>query len=288
MAKFQTEAVLTSMTEEEFASYHRQQGIEVILHRGRYWKETVFGFYQPLHWMARLTAEQATCPGPGWQWGCQCSLHEEHAGAANGSMPVHLLSNLEGYDGQNLSSNRRNHLRRCRQRAKIVQLIGTELLLEQGYEVYRSALLRTNYRKPLSQEEYLTNLTAEQNNTYKQKWLVLAGLSGDKLGGYLSGYAVNGTAYIQDVYIATEALSTYMGTGLVFEFVQASRRSGEIQEVVYGQHSREAPALCTFKQGMKFPVKHIPVQVQMNPILAKIMRWRYPHKYYRLTGQIFT
>lgn len=57
-----SEAVLTSMTEAEFANWQRQEGIRVIQHRGRYWKETVFGFWEPLHWIARLSEREATSP----------------------------------------------------------------------------------------------------------------------------------------------------------------------------------------------------------------------------------
>ncbi len=274
-----------SISEEEFAQYHHHHKIKIIKHNDRYWEETFIGFYQPIHWMSRLTPKQATCPTQRWYWGFRCALEEKYSNIANGSLPVHLLTNIKNYDGQNLSSNRRNHLRRCHRRAKIVELKGTKLLIEQGYDVYHSAIVRTNYQKPLSQQKYRKQLTAKQNNTEKCKWLVLAGLIGDKLGGYLSGYAVNGTAYIPEVYIATEALSTYMGTGLVFEFIQACRRSGQIHEIVYGLHSREDKALCTFKKGMKFEVKNIPAKVKMNLVLKTLIRLRYPHKYYRLTGQ---
>lgn len=117
-----------------------------------------------------------------------------------------------------------------------------------------------------------------------ERRLILAGLIDDKLGGYLTGYAVNETAYMEDAVLATEALSTNIGTGLRFEFVQICRRYKRICEVVSGLHAREDRELCVFKEGMGFPVKHVPAKVKMNPIFEKIIRWRYPHKHYRLTG----
>lgn len=272
------EALIASMTEEEFASWHRSTGTHVICHRGRYWRETAFGFYEPLHWMARLSAKHATRPAL-LCWGFRTALCKNDTAAANGSMPIQLLTNVHGYDFQSLGSNRRNHLRRCYKRARIIQLTDLALLQEQGYEVLLSSSKRTAYEKAPSKEDYLASLPAYTT----LGWLVLAGLIDGKLGGYLSGYAVSGTAYIQDVRIATEAFSSYVGIGLVFEFVQACRR-GDIHEVVYGLHSREDSALCVFKEGMGFPVKHIPTKVEMNPIIRKFIRWQYPHKYYRLTG----
>lgn len=83
----------------------------------------------------------------------------------------------------------------------------------------------------------------------------------------------------------TEVLTTNITTGLVVDFVQVCRRSGEISEVVYGLHSREDFLLCQFKEGLGFPVKHLPTKVMMNMVIGKIIQWRWPHKYYRLTGR---
>lgn len=276
-----SEAVLPVMTEAELANWQRSQGTKVICHRDRYWRETAFGFYEPLHWMARLSAQQATSPTV-LSWGFRTALCEDDSVVANGSIPIHLLTNVADYDMQSLGSNRRNHLRRCYKRSKIVQLTGLALLQEQGYEVMLSSNQRTAYAKLPSKEEYLASLSADSNVVYQ---LVLAGLIDGKLGGYISGYAVSGTAYIQDVKIATEAFSSYIGIGLAFEFVQACRRSGSIHEVVYGLHSREDSALCVFKEGMGFPAKHIPTKIEMNQMIAQFIRSRYPHKYYRLTGR---
>ncbi|MDF5706272.1 MAG: hypothetical protein PUP90_01000 [Nostoc sp. S4] len=269
------------MTEEECADWHRKRGTHVIRHRGRYWKETIRGFYQPLHWLARLSAQEANSPTL-LSWGFQATLSEVDATAANASMPIHWLPNLENYSLESVTSNRRNHLRRCYKRVNLVQLDKPALLQQQGYEVFLSALKRTAYRQIPSKKDYLKGL-AEDPALCKR--LILAGLNGEQLLGYVTGYAVNSIAYIDEVIIATEALSTYIGTGLLFEFAQVCRRSGLIRELVNGLHSREDEKLCVFKQGMGFQVKYIPAKVQMNPIVEQFIEWRYPHKYYRLVGR---
>lgn len=277
-----SKAVLSSMTEAELANRQREQeGVHVVCHRGRYWRETSPGFYEPSHRMARLSAEQATPPVPLLCWGFRAALCEDDAAVANGSIPIHLLSNVEGYDLQGLSSNRRYHLRKCRKLVELVELANPALLQEQGYEVVLSALKRTAHKKAPSREDYLADIA---DYTSPGRRLILAGLIGTKLGGYITAHAVNGTAFIDKVYLATEALLTHIGTGLVFEFVQVCRRSGEIREIVYGLHTPEDSALSVFKEGMGFPVKHVPTKVQMNPIIGKFICWRYPHVYYRLTG----
>jgi hypothetical protein len=274
-------AVLTSMTEDELANFRRQEGAHVVYYRGRYWEQVRPGFYQPIHLLARLSAEQATPPVPTC-WGYQASLCEEDAASANGSIPIHLLSNVESYDLYSIKKNSRYDIRKSRNLFNIVALTGPTLLQEQGYEVFLSAITRTGETDVCTKKQYMKRLA---NYLVPNRRLVLAGLMGDKLCGYISGYAVNGTAYGDNLYITTEVIKSNLNRVLLFEFVQACRRSGEIREFFIGQHWREKPGIVEFKEGMGFPVNHIPAKVQMNSLIAQFIRWRYPHKYYRLTGQ---
>jgi hypothetical protein len=88
-----------------------------------------------------------------------------------------------------------------------------------------------------------------------------------RLGGYVIGLAVDSIAYLDDVTISTEAMSSYIGIGLHFEFAQAWRRPG-IKMLVHSLHSREDVPLCTFKEGMGFAVKQVPAKVRINPLMA--------------------
>lgn len=276
-----SEATLISITEKDYAHWHSQIGTHIVYHEGHYWREVAFGFYEPIHWLARLNANKVKHPAL-LCWGYRTTLCDEDTSQANGSMPVQLLTNVQNYTIQNLGSNRRNHLRRCYKRTQLVELTDSALLEEQGYNVLLSSTQRTAHEKIPSKAEYVSSLRAYLN---LQSSLLLAGLADNKLAGYITGYAINGTAYIHEVRIATEAYSSYVGIGLVFEFVQACRRSGEIHEVVYGLHSREDSALCVFKESMGFPVKHIPTKLKINPVIRQVIQNRYPHKYYRLTGR---
>ena len=274
------EVKINSLTEEEYAQKLRSQGKNVILHKGRYWKESIVGFYEPLHYLARLTSEQATSLSV-LNWGSRASLCEEDATEANGSIPIHLLSDIAGYDENSLPQKRRTDLRKCLKLVKFVQLIGPALLQEQGYEVLCSSLARTGHKKPPSKQEYLASLdgfTTDKNR------LVLAALIDGKLGGYIDGLAIEGSAYMISGYYVTEALNTSMVTGFNFEFVQICRRSGGIQEVSDGLHLRERPTLDQAKSSIGFPVKYVPAKVYMNPIVKPLIRRAFPHKYYRLTG----
>lgn len=198
-------------------------------------------------------------------------------------MPVNLLTRLDDYDIAALPSKRRNQLRRCRDRVKFVQLTGPALLVDHGYEVYRSAVERLQLRTPPSKDAYQQSVEALLRDS---PVLVIAGLVDGRLGGYLEAYAVGATAYIHHVYIATWAFPSNIGTGLTFEMVQTCRRAGVIREIVYGQHSRENPRLDVYKEGMGFPVVHIPTRVWMIAPMSWLLRWHRPHAHYRLTGRL--
>lgn len=274
-------ATLRSMTEDELADWRREQGCRLRPHRGRFWMEMPPGFLQPLHWMARFSRREASAPAA-LSWGFRAVLAESAVEAANGALPVHVLSDVAGYGLQNLSSNRRNHLRRCYKRATIVEITGPALLRQQGYEVLQSALTRTGYARAGSRKNYLAGL---EQYVAPERRVVIGALINGKLGGYLAGFAVDGTAYIEQVHLSTDALSNYVGIGLASEFVQMCQRSKGIREIIYGQHSREDAALCTFKESIGFPVKRFPTRVRVVPLVAQLLRWRYPHKYYRFTGR---
>jgi hypothetical protein len=274
-------AAFAVLTEKELAERRRAEGVRVVEHAGRYWEQTgAPGFFQPVHLLARLAPEEATRPTP-FSWGYRAALTPECAGAANGTVPIVRLENLKDYDFNNLPSNRRTKIRKCQRVARLVQLTGPELLLEQGYEVVIDALSRTRHKAPPSREDY-----AAEVKQYFQggHWLVLAGVIDGKLGGYVDGYAVDGVAYGGKAYYATWALPTNISTSLVFEFTQVCRRLGTVHTLVNGLHARENAQLSHFKDEMGFVVEHIPIKWHMNVLARSFIRWRRPHAYYRLTG----
>ena len=274
-------ALLTSGDEASLARSRRSAGQRVIEHRGRYWMEAPRGFYQPIHWMARLRADEATLPRR-LAWGYRATLSDEDGGAhGNAELPVHLLADVAGYTFEALPRRSRRAMRVCAKRATIVELTGPELLREQGLEVKRSAVHRTGYGSVDSHEQYVADL---DHFFMPGSHLVLAGIVDGRLGGYLTGTLVRGSAYIDNVWIAAEALRSAIGIGMVFEFVQACRRGGGAREVVFGLDSVEDPSLVAFKENLGFPVTQVPAKARINRIVAAVVRkWR-AHEYYRLTG----
>jgi hypothetical protein len=276
-----SQALVPSITEEQLARLRTEDDVPVLFHQGHFWMEAPRGFFQPIHWLARLSPEEASCPRR-LAWGFRAPLDESALpGDCNGAVPVHLLQDVAGYSFENFSANRRYHLRRSRKRSLIVELTGPALLQSEGYAVFESAQQRTAYGSILTAAQF--GAYAERHVVPGQR-LVLGGLVEGKLGAYMSGFCIEGTAYIDIVHIASDALSSAVGTGLVFEFVEACRRSGSVREIVYGLHTPEDPALCTFKAGIGFPPCLIPSRVQINPVAAQFLARRHPHRFYRLHG----
>ena len=277
------EAHLVPMTEAELASDPPERR-RTVLHRGRYWRETFTGLFEPIHPMARLTGWEATRPSPRC-WGYHAALAESSTAEANSSMPMHLLADLQSFSFDSLSSNRRYHLRRSQRQVNYVQIVGAGALESGGYEVFRSAQARTRnpYRMARTKAEFLAEM---EWYTSRPSAIVLAGLVDDRIGGWIAGYAVDGTAYIEIVDLATEALSTQIGTGLHFAFVEACRRSPGIREIAHSPHIPEDAALVVFKEGIGFPVVNVPSKAWLLPVANTLVRWRKPYLHYRLTGRM--
>ena len=275
-----SEAVLPAMTEDELAAWRRAKGKRLVRHEGRWWEEVKPGFYHSIHWLARQRGSQAARP-TALCWGFRTTLHDADTAAANGSLPVHLLAEPTSYDFEALPSRLRNKLRKCRKSNEIVQITAPALLRDQGYEVRCSVTERLGIWKPPPKERYVQELDRYVDDPNR---LILAGLSNGRLGGYLDGFAVDGTAYIDHVYLHSSALATEVGTGLVFEFIQICRRSAFVREIVYGLDVPSDQSLKKYKEKMGFPVVKVPARCWLLPPAGAVIRWWRPEVHYRLTG----
>jgi hypothetical protein len=274
------EASLVAQTELEFATWLARRGTKIICHKGRHWMQAFPGFYATVHPLARLGVHEATRPAA-LCWGFRTSLRDQDADQANGSLPLHLLSDIDTYTWQAISSRYRNKLRNLRKQVRVVELHKPDLLLDQGYEILRSANTRNNYgrvTRPAIYRKYVEKYYATGHG------LVIGGLLDGKLIGYLTGHAVGMTAYVDDLFLDSQHLRTNISLGLFFEWVQICRRTVAIREVVHGLHAREAPGLCHYKDELGLSMVHLPTRIWFAPMTGTIVKTLRPHAYYRLTG----
>jgi hypothetical protein len=276
-----TKAVIPVVSEAEMAEFLREQGQRVIRHRGRYWQQMVPGFYRPVHPLARLSAEQATRPTAA-SWGFQACLTEDDAHLANAHIPMNLVTDVDRFDETTLTSDRRRRLRRARDNARIVQLTGPALVRDQGYDLLVSALERTGHGRLPTRKKYLASL----ERWGEPAWgIALGALFEGRLGGYITGHAVDRTAYAGEIVVATWALKTHISAGLTYEFLNACKRAGSIREMQHGLHVRENEGLCKNKELLGLPLRRLPSKLGLIPGAAPLIRRHNPHKYYRLTGR---
>ena len=275
-----SETVIHSRTTAELASAAKKQGKKVIQSLGSYWQESIPGYFEPMHWLSRMTIDQVKRTTP-YCWGYRSTLQLDNICYANGYMPIHLLDDVDNYREASLPSKRRNQLRKSRKIVSVVQICDPQLLFDQGYHVLKSAVQRTGHGSVPSFTQYCFNI---QQQIINSKSITLAGLVNGNLAGYMVLSAVDDIMYIDTVVLASDYLSTDIGTSLIFEAVQVARRSEQIKIVVYGLHSIEDPKLGVFKDGMGFNVRFWPLRYQIPSVLLKYMGWRAPEKLYRLTG----
>ncbi len=269
------------------AQWRRERGARVIQHKGRYWEMVKWGFYQPIHELARLSTGEATRP-TSLCWGYRAVLREEDGAAANAAYRVRMANDLAGYGMASLPSKRRNSLRVCQRRVEIVEVLEPRFFGEDdAYDAYVSALKRTGGEWAVSRAILLRNEFAAHiaEEVCPDRRVVLAGRVNGKVGGYLTAHAVDSTAYIDSVILGTEALPTNIGTGLVFEFMQICRRSEGIREVCYGPDTPGDVPLGRFKEGMGFSVVNFRARVGVPPGIKSLIHWRRPGAYHRLFGK---
>jgi hypothetical protein len=273
-------AVVRSLTESELARWRTERGERVRERAGRHWRMSRPGFWEPVHWLARLRKEEVGRPGT--CLGYRAVLDGADSALANSAMPLHVLEVVQDWGPHLLSKNRRHRLRKASRLVELVELTGPELLEREGHEVVRSSLERTGAANLPGRDDYIRALTRDgigRNATF------LGGIQEGRLVAYIGGWAVGPTAYFQRLHIHTDALATQVGTALVFAFVEACQRSGQIMELVNGLHSPEDESLTAYKEGIGFPVKRFPCFVHLLPGLAPLLRLTRPHVAYRLTGR---
>lgn len=273
------ESLLVPMSEAALGDLLASRGSRVTVHRGHYWHETLPGFFRPVNWMARLNSEEATSPS--WRaWvGFRAALRPGIEG--NGTLPVHVFADLPGFKEDALGSMQLRNLKKCRKTVVLEELRDPTVLATEGYDALVETLGRTGHARPPSREAYRASVLRE---FVPDRLFVLAGRIDGLLGGVLTAHAVDGTAYVDQVYTRTDALKSGINAGLLVEFLLCCQRSG-IREVVHGLDTPENPSLVEFKRNYFFPVVQIPTRIAFNPLVGTVVRRLYPERYYRVTGR---
>ncbi len=273
--------MVSPWSEEALAAHLRQRGRSVRLRHGRYWQALKPGFYGPVHWLARLTPEQAQRPGP--CWGFLAGLDDRFSNEANASIPVHVIPDLAAYGVRSLPKSTRTAHRRLSDRGvRIVHVTDARIFHDQGYEVMREWRVRKGLSLP-TMEQYLTQAEWRLESG---AWLALAAMRDDELLGYTWVWAVEHAAYLHEYAVLTSAMSEGLRLSalLNFEAVAVLQRTETVSEVSAGLAQTEHAGALAYKVEQGYPIKDVPARLVMPWPVARLLQTSRPHAYYRLSG----
>lgn len=274
------EAVLPQLTEAEAAAWQRTQGRVIVEHKNRYWERVTPGFYQPIHLLARFSADEAERPVR-WSWGFRARLAPTEVAAANATMPVHVLPDPASYCATRLSSDRRRKVRKGLSELDILVLRAPDILLEQGYGVALEAKmynLGVSLPRPAEFRQWILSYFAPERG------LIVAGLKDGRLLGFCSNFAIDGAGYQDMLYVGAEGRRHHLALCLFHASASIAGRSAHVRELMNGPHLREYPGICAFKRDLGLELIHLPARAWIAPLAGPLLRRVRPDVYYRLTG----
>jgi len=276
-----TEGVLRPLTEIDVARWMADLGFRIVEHHGRFWLALKPGFYQPVHPLAELSAEQATAPVFAC-WGIRARLANTDAAFANAQMPVYMLPDLAGCNLGRLSAKRRNQVRKVEKTIDLVAVTTPDILLDQGYAVAREAQALNPSNTVPGEAAYRRWIISHFKD---QRALILAGLYQGRLLGFSTNWMADGVFYQDKLYVGREGRARDLAMGLNYVCTMIAARHPQARELMCGRDLPQNPGIAEFKRSMGLRVVHLPARVELAPLVGPLLRSLRPHTYYRLTGR---
>ncbi|MBN1458137.1 MAG: hypothetical protein JXA57_01285 [Armatimonadetes bacterium] len=269
------------LNDDDLASLFREKGLNIVWRRGHYWHEWR-GIYHPLHFAARIRADEARWPSP-LCWAFHTPLVQTDEHRADTWSPVHLVDDLSAYDEHALDSSKRKQLRRARSSMTFAHITDPSLLRDQGWAIYQEKMRRVGLTHVMmSRDTYLAGLDSLVTD---ERRLIFAALVGDTLLGYAETFAVGDIAYLNDIWLSSEALRVNAGVLIYFEGAQVYRLAG-VQQFCAGVPEMGKKGISDFKTRMGIPVVRIPARFRAVPCAKTLLRRVKPRAYYRITGDL--
>ena len=274
-------ATVRPMSEAALAGQLSRNGVRTRYSHGRWWRRMKPGFYTPLHWLARMSPEQARRPGR--SWGFVAGLEDRFSTHANAAIPIHALTDLAEFSFDDLPRFTRRALRRVDERGiRIVHVTDERLFQDQGYAVLQHWRAQKGLRQ-MPQERFLADVEGWLGD---EAWLVVAAMEEDRLLGYASAWAVEDAAYLHTYAFLEETKRDKLGLSAVLNvaMVMVLQRAKTIRTVSPGIAEPEHGGAMAHKIGQGFPIVEIPARLMLPWPAARYLRKAKPNAYYRLTG----
>ena len=267
---------------ESYVQWRTKLGWKLKFSNGVYWNEVKKGFFQPIHLLQKIPYDQIFAP-PGFCWGYRAALAESDFFQANGVITVHLKTNLDNFSLTSLSGKRRRVVRLALKKVDFFEIDDPHFLQRSAYALYCSTLRRTKHAKPKPKELFERSCLKSINPGDGSR-CVIGGMVEGRLAGFSEVHCIEGFAYVDSIWIASEYVTTNIGSGINYHIIELCKRSPQIHTIVHGQHARENESLNFFKRDMGYQLFKVPAKVHMHPVASRFLRIAYPHKHYRLTG----
>jgi hypothetical protein len=274
------EASFPVMQEADLARWLVAGGAVVVERHGRRWQRVVPGFYQPLHFLARLRADEVHCPNL-FCWGYRSALAEADQRQANATLPIYVLPDLAHYDSRRLDGRRRNAINKAARVVDTVMLDRPDVLLEQGLPIMHQAAARNPHNHGVDDRHFAAWVKAG----FRQPGPVfLAMLMGSTLVGFAVAFAIEGVAYYHQHFIADAARSLNLDRFSFHATALMAQRTPGIHTLANGLHVPESEGLADFKASQGLVIAEYPSRAVIQPLLGRLLRHYRPCQYYRLTG----
>ena len=274
---------LEPASESQYADWILKHGGQVKEYKGRFWKHR-WGFFQPIHYLARFHEGEIGKPGT-LCWGYRAALHSESLHLANGGIPMHVHENLPSFGAYKLCKESRWNLRKCLKHLHIAPVMSSELISENGFELLKSTFERTGYgyRIILDKKNYKKWIDKHLNQSFIK---IIGGFIEGRLVSFLIVFIIEDAAYLDAILMNDKARALQANSGLQFSIMRyLSKNIPSVFHVFDGLHIPEHPKLEKYKSKWSFDLKKIPAHFWIAPGCRSIIKFSFPHKHYRLTGQ---
>jgi hypothetical protein len=200
---------------------------------------------------------------------------------ANGRIVYNEIKNPSGFDLSSIRQTKRNMIRRGLRQLRLQRITSADVLLGQGYEIYREWYQRI-FGHPLSETDisnYTRWVEVLQRHPYE---LVLGAFSGDRLAAWVVARAHGDRANLTKALGNSEFHSLEPTSTLIYAYILICAQNPRIKTVRNGGVGK--PSLEEYKAALGFEHVEYPAYLRLPPGMTPLARRLFPSGYKKLIG----
>jgi hypothetical protein len=260
---------------ESFVEWRRLRGSHLVKVDDVWWEKVKWGVYRIAPEMLRCDYEKVSLPV--WHaFAVQAPVCSSHKIQVSSYVRVHLLGEIPDYGIERLPRVSRKAITRALNDYAFGSLDSLTDFPREAYSIYIESVERSNrgftqgLRRCFDYSMFLENVGVMERSL-ELRWEAAWNARG-RLVGLLGGYAIRGTAYAYDIFVANEAARSGVGRALYHNFALACKANGRISEVYSGPDWYERPQIQWFKESVGHTLSEVPVRFYARPGVEQLMR----------------